>query len=211
MASELKHVYCYQLGSGNCYKVGRTKNPPEKRKQALATGSPVKLNLYRDIKTENPSSLEKYIHQLLDPKRAENGEIFNVTAQELDDAVDQAVAFVEEFQPLLHEANKLRRKPPNETMVDPSVEMLGIYRQLRALSREKYLLEQRIAFLESKIQVVIGDNCGMRGVASWKWADCWTMDIGRFRREQEALYQEYKRNSGSRKFRLERIDLARGD
>ncbi len=109
MASELEHVYCYQLGRGDCFKVGRTKNDPEERKRGFAAGSPVKLTLYRKIETEYPSSLEKYIHQLLDERRAENGEIFNVTAQELDDAVDRAVAFVEEFQPLLHEADNLRR------------------------------------------------------------------------------------------------------
>jgi hypothetical protein len=211
MASELKHVYCYQLGSGNCYKVGRTKNPPEKRMREFATGSPLKLSLYRDIETENSSDLETYIHQLLDAKRAENGEFFNVTAKELDEAVDRAVAFMGEFQPLLSEAKKLCRKKPNNTMAEPPSEMLNIYRQLRELSRERYLIEQRIAFLETKIQVAIGDNCGMKGVASWKWVDRWTMDIKRFKSEQEALYDKYKRNSSGRKFRLERVDLARGD
>ncbi len=211
MASELEHVYCYRLGCGNCFKVGRTKNDPEERKRGLATGSPVKLNFYRDIETKYSSKLERYVHQLLDEKRAENGEYFNVTAQELDEAVDRAVSFVEESEPLLSEAKKLQHRHPNDTMVESSSEMLEIYRQLRALGREKYLIEQRIAFLESRIQVAIGDNCGMRGVASWKWRDHWTMDVSRFRKEQDALYEEYLRNQGCRKFCLEKIDLTRAD
>jgi hypothetical protein len=67
--SELHHVYCYQIGSGNCYKVGRTKKLPDKRMREFATDSPVKPQLYRDVETENASGLEKYILQLLDGKR----------------------------------------------------------------------------------------------------------------------------------------------
>jgi hypothetical protein len=139
----------------------------------------------------------------------------NVTAQELDDAVDQAVAFMKELLPVLDDAKKLRRKKPDETMIDPSDEMLDIYRQLRKASRERFLLDRRIELLESKIQVVIGENRGMTGVASWKWNDCWKMDTTRLKKERGALYaqlyEEYKRNSGSRKFCLERVDLTQGE
>lgn len=209
MTSELKHVYCYQFGSDNCYKVGRTKNPPEKRMRGFATGSPVKPKLYRAIETEDPSGLEKYIHHLLDAKRAENGEFFYVTRQDLDDAVNEAVAFINECQPLIREAKKLCRKRPNETMVEPSDEMREIYQQLRKAIREKFLLERHIELLESKVQLAIGENRGMKGVASWKWVDRWTMDIERFKKEHEKLFQEYRRDSSSRTFCLERVDLTR--
>lgn len=116
---------------------------------------------------------------------------------------------MKEFQPLFREASKLRRKKPSETLVDPSEEMREIYRELREASRQKFLLDRRIELLETKIQVAIGENRGMSGVASWKWADCWTMDINRFRKERKELYEEYKRNSGTRKFCLERADLAK--
>jgi hypothetical protein len=59
--------------------------------------------------------------------------------------------------------------------------------------------------------VVVGENRGMTGVASWKWNDCWKMDTTRLKKEKSALYAElyevYKRDSGSRKFCLERVDL----
>jgi hypothetical protein len=207
MTSELKHVYCYQVGSGDCFKIGRTKNPPEKRMQGFATGSPVKLNLYRDIETEYASELETHIHKLLDLKRAENGEFFYVTAEEVDEAANEAVRFIGEFQPLVCKTETLRQQEPNEQIAEPSIEMLEVYRRLRELNRQKYLIDKQIDLLVSRIQVAIGDRCGMKGVASWKWVDRWTMDIERFKKEREELYEEYKRDSSGRVFRIERVDL----
>ncbi len=122
--------------------------PAPARMRGLATGSPVKLTFYRAVETENASGLEKYIHQLLDAKRAENGEFFHVNRQELDNAINEAEAFIRESQPLLLEAKKLCRKKPNDTMVDPTDEMRDIYLQLRKANRDKFLLERRIELLE---------------------------------------------------------------
>jgi len=196
-------VYCfhYQIGSGNCYKVGLTKNPPEMRLKGLATGSPVRPTLYRTVETEDARRLEKYIHKLLDAKRA-NGEFFFVTQQALNDAVDKAEAFVKECQQVLPEAKKLRRRKPNDTMAEPSGEMPAIYRQLREAMSKKFLLDQRIEFLVSKVQVAIGENRGMKGVATWQWEDRPWFDQKRFQEEHKTLYEEYARDSGCRKFRL---------
>jgi hypothetical protein len=112
--AELKHVYVYRIGAGNRYKIGRTKHPPEKRMHGWATGSPVKPKLYRDVLTENPSVLETHIHHILDLKRTENGEFFDVTQDELDEAVNRAEAFAKEFQPLVLETKRLSRKKPTD-------------------------------------------------------------------------------------------------
>jgi hypothetical protein len=208
--SEMQNVYCFQLGSDDCFKIGRTKNSPDERKNGFSTVSPAKLRLYRTIETEYAPELEKCIHQLLDEKRAENGEVFHVAAVDLDDAVDRSVAFIEKSQPFVREASRLRRQRLLKAMsVQPSGEMFHIYRELRAYRREKFFIEQRISFLESQIQVAIGDNWGMEGIASWTWTDRWTVDTERFKKEQESLYEQYKRNSGSRRFHLETIDLTK--
>ena len=83
------------------------------------------------------------------------------------------------------------------------------YRQLRAAERELFLLERRIELLESKVQVEIGENRGMKGVATWEWGTRFTMDVPRFRKEHEALYEKYKRDSGGRRFCLDRVDLTK--
>jgi hypothetical protein len=117
-----------------------------------------------------------------------------VTTQELDAAIDQAVAFMKELLPLLDGVKKLRRKKPDETMIDPSDEMLDIYRQLRKANREKFLLDRRIELLESKIQLVISENRGMTDVASWKWNDCWKMTPPGLRRKIALCTRSYVRS-----------------
>lgn len=201
MSSSAGCVYCYQFGEEDCYKIGKTKLQPEERKRGFATGSPVDITLYRTVETDDPSAVETLIHRLLCERRAK-GEFFRVSRPELDKAVDEALAFVGELQPLLQRANDLRRTRPNETMLDPSDEIRQVALQLRAAQNQRWLLERRIELLASRIQIAIGENCGMEGVASWKWKDHWDMDTKRFEAEHKELYDQYRRNSGVREFRL---------
>jgi hypothetical protein len=202
-----KCVYCIQSGTDDCYKVGHSKDSPEKRRRGLATGSPKKLTVVKEISFERSTKLEKYIYFLLDEKRVGNTEYFKVTRKELDDAVELASATMNELQPLCVEADKFKRKKPTNEMVEATNEMREIYRELRQLARDKYLMERRIELLEAKIQLAIRDNLGMKGIASWKWRDQLKMDTARFKREHEALYKEYQVNLGHRVFSLERVDL----
>jgi hypothetical protein len=145
--------------------------------------------------------LETYIDRLLSGRRAK-GEFFRVSRQELDRTVDQAAALMREFQPLLQRAKDLRRIKPNETTLDRSDEMRRVALELRAAQDQKWLLDRRIELLASRIQVAIGENCGMEGVASWKWRDHWGIDTKRFEAEHKELYQKYLHNSGARELRL---------
>jgi hypothetical protein len=144
LVAELKHVYIYRIGAGNCYKIGRTKHPPGRRMRGWATGSPVKPKLYRDVLTDNPSGLETYIHHLLEVKRTENGEFFAVTQDELDQAVDRAEAFANEFHPLSREAKRLSRKKPSDRILEATDDIRDLYQSLRKASWEKYLLDREI-------------------------------------------------------------------
>jgi hypothetical protein len=208
LARDLESVYCVRLGEGDRFKVGRTKNSPEDRMRGFSTGSSEKFELYRTIKTAYARELEMYVHQLLDSRRTENGEFFHVTAQELNLAVDDAQAFVDKAQPLIDQAEQLRReKPLNEKLVEPCEQMFQIYQRLRKVRRDRYLIEQEIAFLESTIQVAIGRNAAMREIASWRWTEQCRFDMDRFKKEQDSLYQQYQRISGYRRFSLERLDL----
>lgn len=177
MPGTSKNVYCYRVGSEDCFKVGRTKNEPEKRKRGFSTGSPVKFQHHKTIEHDEASRPERYIHQLLDLQRTENGEFFNVTAEQLDEAIVTALAFVNETGPLLAQSKKLSKKKPHGTTVAATDEMLGIYAQLRAAHRDRYLLARRIEHLQCKVQVALGGNRSMPGVASWDWVERWTMDV----------------------------------
>jgi hypothetical protein len=203
------YVYCYQFDSERCFKVGRTIRDPEQRKKAYRAGAPGKLNLYRKISSEDAVLLETYIHKILDHARTENPEVFRVTRRELDDAVEQAEAFVDQFGQILREAENLRRTMPRDTLAEPSPEMFDLYRQLRAETRESFFLQKRIEVLQAKIQVAIGHNSGMKGIASWGWFPRFTIDLESFKANHPDLYEKYKRDSSSRKFLPERLDLSK--
>lgn len=196
-------VYCFQVGSEDTFKVGRTKNPPEQRMKSVSVGSPQKLTLHREIKTNDAPFLEKYIHWLLDVHRAPNGEFFNVSAKELDRAIKEAESFLAESFPVLQEAKKLQKRRPTNHVLDPSENVKTLHCELRDAERQAFLLEQRIVTLRGRIQVEIGENLGIRGVASWKWREQWKLDQEALRRDEPEVYERFKRLSASRVFRLE--------
>ena len=196
-------VYCFQVGSSDCFKVGRTRNAPVGRLRNVSVGSPHKLTLYKTVETDSPSRLETYIHKLLQPHRAPNGEFFNVTKSHLDDALREATEFISASQPLLDEAKKHQRKKPTGRVLQPSDEILSLHRELKDALRESFLLERKIEFLQSKLQVAIGDNLGFQGVASWKWRETWTLNQSLLKREEPELYEQYREACGSRVFHLE--------
>jgi hypothetical protein len=208
MSSALKHVYCFQMGSDDCYKIGLTKHLPVKRMRQFKTGSPVKFTPCRDELTAHPQALETYIHNILADRRAENGEFFFVTRQEMDAAFDAAVASMKEFQHICDEAARLAGQKPNGVLAEPTEDMRAAYTELKAARRERFLLQQRIDVLESRIQVAIGGNSGMEGIATWEWSDSWRFDVSGFREGDpaayEAFYEKYRCNSGGRRFVLER-------
>ena len=204
---ERKHVYVYKIGASNCYKIGRTKHAPDQRMRGWATGSPVRPKLYKDLVTENPSVLETYIHRILEMNRRENGEFFSVSQDVLDQAIGRAEAFAKEFCRYSSEAKTLSRRKPSNQVAVATDEVRGLYDRLREAVQQKYLLDREIELLVSKVKVAIGESRAIDGIASWDWRTRSTMDIKRFQQEEPSLYEEYRRDSSCRVFRLYRIDL----
>jgi len=196
-------VYCFQVGSSDCFKIGRTRNAPTGRMKNVSVGSPQRLTLYKTVETEFASRLESYLHKVLEPYRAPNGEFFNVTTSQLDDAVRESIQFVSATEPLLEEAKKLQRKKPTADLLEPSAEILALHRELKAALRQSFLLERKIEALQGKLQVAIGENLGFKGVASWKWRESWILNQALLKREEPELYEQYRERSGSRVFCLE--------
>ena len=98
-----------------------------------------------------------------------------------------------------------------DRIVDAADDIRDLYQRLREASREKYLLDRQIALLVSRVKVAIGENRGIKGVALWDWQERSTMDIKRFQNERPSLYEEYKRDSSCRVFKLDRVDLPDDD
>jgi hypothetical protein len=203
------NVYFYQFNSEDCYKIGKTANEnPEKRKQAYRSGVAGKLTFRLKIFSEDMSLLETYIHWILDHGRTENREVFRVGWQEVETAIEQALAFMVN-EPFLRDADSLRTVTPKDTFVDPSPEMFEVYRQLRKEARELFLLERSIDVLQAKIAVAIGENSGMTGIASWAWQPRAGFNMDDFKADHPDLYEKYRLDSGSRRFVPEDVDLTK--
>ncbi len=89
---------------------------PEKRKQAYRSGVAGKLTFRLKIFSEDMSLLETYIHWILDHGRTENREVFRVGWQEVETAIEQALAFMVN-EPFLRDADSLRTVTPKDTFV----------------------------------------------------------------------------------------------
>ena len=189
-SAKATNVYCFQLGDTGFFKIGKSVNPNQ-RKRALSTASPVELIERRCEPSEHPEALEKYVHELLEPKRVINRrEVFDVTMQEVSEAFATAVPIVNEAQKLLHQAAALaKNKPVNRTMLAPSNEVTDLYRQLRKAQQDQFLLQCRIEVLESKIKLDIGNNLGIQGIVSWDWRPGSRIDIDKLKIQRPRLYR----------------------
>jgi hypothetical protein len=139
----------------------------------------------------------------LDAQRAANGEFFNVSAEELDRAIKEAESFLEDRAPVLQEATKLRKRRPINHVLEPSKTTLSLHRELRDVVRQAFLLEQRILLLQCRIQLAIGENLGIRDIASWKWQEQWRLDQEALKREMPKVFDRFKVRLSFRVFRLE--------
>src|SRR5262249_40381840 len=196
-------VYCFRVGLENCFKVGRTKGAPDKRLKNVAVGSPHKLTLHREVTTDNPIFLERYIHWLLDAQRAPNGEFFNVSADELDQTISEAESFLAERAPVVQETTKLQKRRPINHVLDPTDATRALHRELRDALRQAFLLQRKIELLQGRLQLEIGENLGIRGVASWKWREQWKLDQEALKRDEPNIFDRFKRLSSTRVFRME--------
>jgi hypothetical protein len=134
------------------------------------------------------------------------GDIFNVHTEKIDAAIDQAEAFLRQFQPLdvELEVKELRRIKPAATLAEPTPEISSLHRQLMEARSQKFLLQKQIDILEMRIKLAIGEHSGINGVASWQCVSRWSIDLRRFEEEDPDAYrvlsERYKHDFGARKF-----------
>lgn len=74
--------FVYIVRSGEYYKIGMTRGDVEKRVATLQTGSPRRLHIVKIIETEDPATLEKDLHGMLNNKRG-RGEWFKLSEGDL--------------------------------------------------------------------------------------------------------------------------------
>ncbi len=74
--------YVYLISDGSNYKIGMTKNHPDKRLKQLQTGSAYKLNIVGSGYYDNAKNAERSFHNQFRSKRI-GGEWFNLTGSDI--------------------------------------------------------------------------------------------------------------------------------
>ncbi len=195
------YLYCIRVGSEDCFKIGHSTSP-DLRIQNLSTGSNQRLTTERLIPSTDAKATENYVHALLAAKRRDVGEFFDISLQEFDAAVKFAGTQLTLREPIIQAARTLRRKKPTGKMHPPSSEELKLCRELKIARAEAYLLAQEIDTLEARIQLSIGDNDGLEGIASWKWVEQQRFRLDLFREKHPRLFRRYTGPIAGRVFKL---------
>lgn len=197
-------VYVLQVGNSDCYKVGFTKKTVTKRATSISTGSPEKLTEVLYIETEHYSLMEKLIHEKLDHKRAPNGEFFNCDIALINDAIQYAQQYIDRYQTYLNAVENYKTIPPDPQLVVPTPEIIDIHSELREAKRQQDLITRKVDALEAVIKCTIGTNLGIAGIAEWKWFTQSRIDSTLLKERYPSIAQEVTKESGFRKFSLER-------
>jgi hypothetical protein len=198
----MPYVYCFQVGSGNLFKIGRTAGDLNRRKASVSTGSPERLALVLEVEVEDACALEQYVHTLLDHKRTENGEFFRVTRGELDEAFRRAQGFYRDSHEDLRIARELESVKPTDELLEPTPEFAEALRKLRELRQKRDIVDYEIAAQEARLKRSIGGRMGIRGIAIWKWQQKLGVDAMRLRAESPEVYEKFKKVSEFRVFRI---------
>ena len=79
-------------------------------------------------------------------------------------------------------------------------------RRLRSAVEEQIAgLESRHIYLEAELKVTIGIAAELRGIATWKTGARSTFDQTAFKEAEPKLYEQYKKQSRTRTFRLVKV------
>jgi len=88
-------------------------------------------------------------------------------------------------------------------------EILDIYKELRDAQRRYFKLGKQIELLESKMKIFVGTHGGIKGLATWKWKQNQGVNIPKFKKEQNELYEQYLVDRSRREFKTLKADLTK--
>jgi hypothetical protein len=197
-------VYIYRVGDRNVFKIGKATNV-SRRLRAHATSSAERLSRFDVIETEHPSEVEKYLKHRLRSKRyagSDATEIYEVDPDELASLIADARQYDAEVLPMILEADRLSHEPCDDTILQPTREVLDTYSALVEVQEKIDTLGYDKDRLKSRLQVSTGTASGIEQVANWKTVLRRSFDTNGFKLAQPEVYAAFVREVPSRPFIL---------
>tara|TARA_B100001093_G_C26672249_1_gene946704 strand:+ start:157 stop:762 length:606 start_codon:yes stop_codon:yes gene_type:complete len=198
----MKEVYVYQVGNSECFKIGKTTTSGADRKKNVATGSPEKLTQVRSVPTNDHNTLEKYIHMLLDHYRAPNGEFFYCDLDQIDNAIESGIQYVNVNLEKVKEAASFKDIEPTEVMIDATESILEIHKKLFVAKQKEFFIKKEIENLEAELKNNIQGNLGITGVATWKLTTRTIVDQKTLKENYPLIFEECSKASTCRQLKL---------
>jgi hypothetical protein len=201
----MAHVYVLRSGAENIFKIGRTRGDVDARIQQLSTGNPYAFAKFEVIETEHDALCESYLHRRLSTKRINSGsaqEFFAITPAELSSILDEVRTYLDEWLPVVLEAEKIAAEDSDGSVKTPGNEAQSIYQELLEVEEQRAKLNARHGYLESRLKVLVGKAAVLKGIASWRTQISTRLDQSALKREEPETFGRYLKESKSRPFRL---------
>ena len=198
-------VYILQSGDENYFKIGRTKDDVEKRRKALSTGNPKELKLFDLIETDFDSDVENYLHKRLYmyySKEGDSKEFYIIGEDELKDGIKNAREYEKNIIPIKLEAKENNSLESNGNYLEHDEEILSLTKELYEIKGQLNWLKVKNDILESKLKKIIGNNEGIKDIASWKSVSRLDFNKSRFKSEHPDLHEEYSEEKKVRTFKI---------
>ena len=201
-------AYVYFLKDANIgFKIGYTKDAPEKRLKALQTGNPL-LRIYKTIEFEEKQAkyiegwLQKY-HMTNKITGSSGTEFVKIDEEVLDSSIEEAIVFSTKY----FEIEKDISSAPDilstsGELLSPTDEDLEILRELNTLSGKIYLLDEKKKMLQNKLKRRIMGSEGIDEVATWSFSAKTTLDTKKIKEENPEVYEKYSEVKRVRTFRI---------
>jgi hypothetical protein len=198
------YVYVYRSGDRDVFKIGKATDVA-RRIKTHATGNPEPLTEFAVIETEHYSQCETYLHHRLRSRRYTAGdgtEWYEVDPDELGATIDDARHYAEEILPLIAQAERLSEVDCDGTILEPTGEVMEMYRRLVQVRERHDTLGFEKDHLEARLKVFISRASGITRVADWRTTVMHRFDTERFKSEHPDIYDTFLSESRSRRFNL---------
>lgn len=145
------------------YKIGITTGTLDKRINTLQTGNPYKIVPHHTMEVEGAEFVERHLHSLYSSKRRML-EWFEFTSEEIEEAIEVAKDYAQQFSDLVVEIRSLDQRHSNGINISATPEVLDLHKEALRLEELKTKLGLERSAIKSRLLSLVGTSRGIPGI-----------------------------------------------
>lgn len=168
------YTYIFRQGSSDVFKLGKA-NTLTTRTNSLRTSNK-ELELFDHVQTDQPLKGEQFLKARWAGRKCHyRSEFYRLTEDEVRAGMTALQQYLDEVLPdeleQVQELAELETADHDDTVVEPSAEVVAAHRKLVEIEAELRRLEAEAEPLRREILLAIGKNRGITGVGTYDKAD----------------------------------------